>query len=118
MRVTELTEKENEMFYRFHQNNSGGAFDKDDKVAVTVHIEANSAAEANQIAQQHGIYFNGVDDEIDCECCGDRWYEVDESGGSEEVYTSEYDDMWVQNGEVYAYVYMLDGTKKELIKGE
>ena len=104
------------MFYRFRQNNSGGSFIEDDNVSIRVHIEANSAEEANQLAQTHGIYFDGVRDEIDCECCGDRWYEANESDGYEEVHTSEYDDMWVKSGEVYAYVYLLDGTKQVLKK--
>jgi hypothetical protein len=106
------------MFYRFHQNNSGGWFAEDDDVAITVHIEANSAEEANQIAQQHGIYFDGVADGQDCDCCGDRWNETSEWDGSEEIEISKYDKLWVKNGEVYAYVYMLDGTKKTLTKGE
>ena len=32
--------------------------------------------DANDIAQGNGIYFNGVADGIDCDCCGDRWYPV------------------------------------------
>jgi hypothetical protein len=103
-------------FYRFHQNNSGGSWIENDNVSMTVHIEANSASEANDIAKTKGIYFDGVSDDIDCGCCGDRWYPADEIDGHDKVYTSEYDDMWVRSGDVYAYVYMLDGTKKELRK--
>ena len=106
------------MFYKFRQNNSGGWFEVDDQVAITVFIEANSAEEANQIAQQHGIYFDGVRDEKDCACCGDRWYEASESNGSEEIEIGKYDGMWVKKGSLSAHVYMLDGTKKTLIKGE
>lgn len=63
-------------FYEFSQNNSGGGFDVDKKVCNKVFIEAESADEANAIAQELGIYFDGVEKGIDCGCCGDRWYEA------------------------------------------
>ena len=44
----------------------------------TLHIEAKSAEQANQLAEQHGIYFDGVERGIDCDCCGDRWTRVTE----------------------------------------
>ena len=62
--------------YEFTQNNSGGYFEVDDKVCHRVFIEADNAMEANEIAQELGIYFDGCDKGIDCPCCGDRWYEV------------------------------------------
>lgn len=62
------------LFYKFDQNNSGGAFDIDDKVCHRVIIEADTIDEAIDKAEELGIYFNGVDKGIDCECCGDRWY--------------------------------------------
>ena len=51
------------MFYRFDQNNSGGCFHTDDLVCIHVIIEAHHAAEANDLAEGLGIYFNGVEDE-------------------------------------------------------
>lgn len=60
--------------YEFRQNNSGGRFIGSQYVL----IEANDAAEANDIATRHGIYFDGCKDGSDCNCCGDRWYKVDE----------------------------------------
>jgi hypothetical protein len=65
-------------FYEFCQNNSGGSFHVDDKVCHRLFIEANSDIEAEQIAEHLGCYFNGVDQGLDCECCGDRWYNGDE----------------------------------------
>lgn len=62
------------LFYKFEQNNSGGAFDFDDKVCHRVIIEADTIDEAIDKAEELGIYFNGVDKGIDCECCGDRRY--------------------------------------------
>ena len=56
------------MFYDFWQNNSGGKFIINDKVAPIVWIEARNASEANAIAESIGIIFDEG-----CECCGDRW---------------------------------------------
>jgi hypothetical protein len=59
------------MFYTYSQNNSGG---KCKGPALYVIIEADSAKEANERAiSEAGLYFDGVADGIDCECCGDRW---------------------------------------------
>ena len=67
------------MFYTFKQNNSGGTFIGPQYVI----IEADDASEANLIAYDHGIYFNGVQNGQDCNCCGDRWYPVYEYAGEE-----------------------------------
>lgn len=72
--------------FRFRQNNSGGEFIVDDTVGVHVVIEAESADQANEVATKYlGIYFNGVDEGIDCECCGDRWDPV-EGDGTDKVW--------------------------------
>lgn len=63
-------------FYIFDQNNSGGYWDK--VLGYKVIIEAENPRQANKLAEVMGIYFNGVDNGMDCECCGDRWCEVDE----------------------------------------
>jgi len=72
-------------FYCFKQNNSGGSFvvDVEKGINATTIIEANNATEANNIAERHGIYFSGVSAGFDCECCGDRWYRVDEYDGED-----------------------------------
>ncbi len=62
-------------FYHFSQSNSGGWYSIP---AKEVFIEAVNAVEANEIALQNGIYFDGVAKGIDCDCCGDRWYPVDD----------------------------------------
>lgn len=61
-------------FYEYDQNNSGGSFIENDKLCHRVIIEAESEKEADEIAKNIGIYFNGVAKGYDCECCGDRWY--------------------------------------------
>lgn len=68
-------------FYHFRQNNSGGSFDVNDNVNVHVLIQAHSASEANGRAEEIGIYFDGVEDGCDCDCCGDRWYRASEDDG-------------------------------------
>ena len=59
-------------YFKFRQNNSFGHF----VGTPLVFVQADNAADANSIAQQNGIYFNGVADGVDCDCCGDRWYPV------------------------------------------
>ena len=61
------------MFYTFRQNNSGGCWDIDQHVSHIVVIEAESLDLALDTAEAIGIYFDGVDNERDCPCCGDRW---------------------------------------------
>jgi hypothetical protein len=63
------------MFFTFNQNNSGGHFTRNANVDHYVIVEATHWADASQRAQNLGIYFNGVNEGNDCECCGDRWYE-------------------------------------------
>jgi hypothetical protein len=62
-------------FFEYNQNNSGGGFDVDDKVTHRLFIEAEDYNKADRIAQGLGVYFDGCDNGMDCECCGDRWYE-------------------------------------------
>lgn len=73
------------MFYTFSQMNSGGSFIGDYRYII---IEADSADEANQIAEDHGVYFDGCYYGIDCRCCGDRWHRCWEYDGTEnpEIY--------------------------------
>lgn len=65
-------------FYRFRQNNSGGSFDIDDESGIgpVVWIEADNFKHANARAINLGIYFDGVKQGRDCDCCGDRWHEM------------------------------------------
>lgn len=65
------------MFYTFRQNNSGGTFVENWALGIgrTVIVEADSCDEANQIAEQIGLYFDGVGDCLSC--CGPRWRSVD-----------------------------------------
>lgn len=82
--------------FTYTQNNSGGdyifpkwtgpahmggvfaAYDWQDK-QVDVWVMADSAAQADQRVQAWSdVYFDGCDDGLDCDCCGDRWYRADD----------------------------------------
>lgn len=70
-------------WFQFRQNNSGGSFHRNENLSVEVFIQAHNKREAISIGEDLGMYFNGVEDGMDCPCCGDRWSEwcseVDES---------------------------------------
>ena len=71
------------MFLLFDQNNSGGGFDFDKKAGITetVVVEGNDYDHCISRALDIGIYFDGCEKGLDCDCCGDRWYEPwDEEG--------------------------------------
>lgn len=107
------------MFFTFNQNNSGGSFhlDKDEGISQYVIIEADSARQANSIAMEIGLYFDGVSKGHDCECCGDRWYEMwgDEDGEqSPLVYgrsPANANSMFMDEGST-GCIHYLDGRKE------
>jgi len=106
-------------FYEYRQNNSGGSFDIDDAagIGVRVWIEATDSDHADSRAESIGIYFNGVDDEMDCECCGDRWSAAWAADGEDKptTFDQKYDFMWHDT----IYIHNMDGTieriKKEVV---
>ena len=107
------------MFYTYNQNNSGGFFVTDDAVTYYVIIEADSAEDANQRAEEVGIYFYGCTKGIDCLCCGDRWSKAWSDDGDPEpmIYgepVAEADTWLGRAGDTIAYVYRKDGTKQEI----
>lgn len=101
-----------EIVYLFSQNNSGGYFVIDDKLCPRVYIKAVSAEEANKKAEEIGIYFDGVAKDIDCPCCGDRWYPVSENDVVEEYPDAEWDFWWCD----YAIVYDVDMKPIKIFK--
>ena len=102
-------------FFHFSQNNSGGSFDINETVAHHVIIEAHSATEANSIAVNIGIYFNGCDTGADCSCCGDRWYETYGAGNDTPLIYGKppetHHEMFAKEGQPLCHVYYLDGSK-------
>jgi hypothetical protein len=112
------------MFYTFGQNNSGGSFDFDKSSGIThyVIIEAESAEDANDRAENIGLYFDG---EYDCPCCGSRWHSTWDSDGKDvpQIYGEavgkgtpyKADTLWMGD-DPEAVIHYLDGTI-EWVKG-
>lgn len=114
-------------FFCFSQNNSGGGFNHDVSVGIGhyVIIEAADAADANQQAGSLGLYFDGCDEGVDCSCCGDRWYQVDDSDGTSDpqVYSQTVSPgemapardsdshvmKWFEEGSAEGFIHYLDG---------
>ena len=95
--------KENIMFYQFDQNNSYGHFDVDENVCHRLFIEADSLEEATDKAESLGCYWDGVENGIDCPCCGDRWYSGDEV--DLEKYATEGYTVWEFNKKTWEKKY-------------
>jgi hypothetical protein len=104
-------------FFTFNQNNSGGSFDYDEQSGIThyVIVEAYDLKHAMGRAEDIGIYFNGVDEGLDCECCGDRWYEPysDEGSNEPQVYdqhpSKKEPSGFFKNGQKETAIHYLDG---------
>lgn len=88
------------LWYLFDQNNSGGSFEGNDDLSEIVFIQARSPNQANRIAEQKGIYFDGVERGLDCECCGNRWGRADEGYPQPRLYETDFN--W--NGEKRATI--------------
>lgn len=105
-------------FYEFNQNNSGGNFVFNEQNGLTHHvvIEANTRDQASALAQDAGIYFDGVADGLDCGCCGDRWYEPWGEGTAEPMFydvpvSKATGYKWMEEGKEIC-VHYLNGEKK------
>ena len=74
-------------FFTYDQNNSGGFFCEP---AHHVIVEADDAEQADRIAEEHGVYFDGCMTGNDCSCCGDRWtsqhYGFEDSSDEPQIY--------------------------------
>ena len=116
-KLAEKTAERKARYFHFSQNNSGGSFIIDDDVAQHVIVQAYSAKDANQIAENIGIYFNGCDTGADCDCCGDRWSEqwMNEEGDETPLIYNEtpeiFEDFFTPQGQPICYVYHLNGSK-------
>ena len=115
--ATTVAEIKAPKFFHFSQNNSGGSFVIDETLAHHVIIEAVSAKDANARAMEIGIYFNGCDSGMDCECCGDRWHEQwsDDSGDDTPMIYGDkpetYEDYFTKEGQPVCHVYRIYGGK-------
>ena len=97
------------MFYLYRQNNSFGEWKSVlGRDARCVIIEAANASDANAIAVANGLYFDGIESERDCSCCGDRWIERVEGDG----YTAVPVDMVSPPG---GFVLYLSGQVEKIV---
>lgn len=114
-------------YYCFIQNNSGGSFQT--TTGIEVVVEAHSPEDANNRAENVGVYFDGAsgEDGADCPCCGDRWSRISDWDEPDAVPTMSYDQdvssgyiqggfgaSDLEEGEPYGYIYYLDGSSKEV----
>jgi len=99
-------------FYTFRQNNSFGKWIGPQIII----IEADNHDEANELAQNHGIYFDGCADGRDCSCCGDRWSMAWEHQGTEqpEIYGISAQEYLNESGKDIK-ICRKDGTEKTLV---
>lgn len=88
-------------YFRFHQNNSGGYFDKE--MGYTIWIEATTPDEANAIAEENGVYFAGTLDGTDCNCCGDRWSPAGDYDAYDQPFWSTFAKNWDLDHKIIPY---------------
>lgn len=101
-------------FFCYNQNNSGGAFsfDEEEGITVNVYVEAEDSDDANDRAEEIGLYFYGCDVGLDCECCGDRWMPAYGEGHTlEEVRNKHPRTKWEKEG-MEACIHFIDGSKE------
>lgn len=112
------------MFFTYNQNNSGGDFviDAQRGISTFVIVEADDDVEADEKAEKIGLYWDGVAEGRDCECCGDRWNRQ-WSGGTNVpmVYDKSVEDGFYRNGYFFTdrknaagYIHYKDGLVKEV----
>lgn len=114
-------------YFCYDQNNSGGDFRFDDQkgISAMVIVAARDAREADNRAEQIGLYFDGAGD---CGCCGDRWYQqygdgydtpmIYESMDIEQWTTIPFFVKWMGPDRPEVYVHEYDGTFTGLVYGE
>jgi len=98
-------------FYTYSQNNTGGSLELDSTNGIShyVIIEAVSAELANAVAKNIGIYFDGCENGVDCDCCGDRWYKVDELDGKDQPTIYGDTNFVFESENVNGYIHYADG---------
>ncbi len=84
----------NTKWFYFYQNNSGGIFDHEPEhgIGCGLFIEANDRDHAIARAEGIGLYFDGVAQGRDCDCCGDRWRTPWNDDGTDKP--SRYSEEW------------------------
>jgi hypothetical protein len=118
------TEEKQAKYFHFSQNNSGGSFHINDNVAHHVIVQAYTTEEANRLAEDIGIYFDGCNSDRDCSCCGDRWsrqWSDDKGDDTPMIYKDKPEDhheFFTKPGLPICHVYHIDGSKTTYRKQE
>tara|TARA_R110002051_G_C8409099_1_gene449836 strand:+ start:12 stop:443 length:432 start_codon:yes stop_codon:yes gene_type:complete len=106
--------EEKKMIYNFDQNNSGGYYVKPAQNIIVK--DARDEKHAIEIALKAGMYFNGVADGVDCDCCGDRWNGISgEYGDLDKAVANANDSFIDEHNGVPKYV-IVDGGSGDSIK--
>jgi len=76
------------LFWVYEQtpNRAQYIVDKEKGLSFLVFIEASTAASADAKAVMLGIYFDGIENGIDCACCGPRWFPAEQSVSTPEIF--------------------------------
>lgn len=111
--------------YVYDQINSGGYFKeirktyKDDMLILPVRCNSpvyndySNLAVADKEIIPNEVYFDGVEEGIDCPCCGDRWSRLNEWDLKEKIYIYENEDEFRKSKpEIYEYYVILSELKK------
>lgn len=95
-------------FFTYNQNNSGGNFhhDKERGIGYAVVVEAHDSIDADNRAENIGIYFDGCASGMDCDCCGDRWCPAYGKGDDEPL---RYGKPVTGGWGIPSYIHYLDG---------
>jgi hypothetical protein len=99
-------------FFTFYQNNSGGVLIGPAKFVI---VAADNADQANDTAQDHGIYFDGCSSGIDCDCCGDRWHRASDYNATDTpmIYGTNPEDYkhWDNDTKIPVYIFVKKGLE-------
>lgn len=107
-------------FYVYTQNNPGGELIFTDELSVFVAIEAENPEDSDEHARRLGIYFDGVEDGVDCRRCGDRWFRTSddkyskiniEKEGSALAYMEKKASWEIRWNDIMGYIHYASGHK-------
>ena len=104
------------LYYTFAQNNSGGWSDYSKNYGDFTIIAAKSVEEANATAEKLGIYFDGCEKDLDCECCGDRWSRVEsyDAASAPQIYDQSVADYLIDRPDTRVVIHHSDGTRQTM----
>jgi len=97
-------------YYVWRQNNSGGSFIGPTSIIVC----AKNLEDAENIAEDNGVYYDGVSADRDCGCCGDRWSSPDEYSSLDKAKQWVSEDVLIINSKLEAFKKELNKIRNDL----